>query len=158
MPIQENNYVKVLFRFHSNILDEETVETMWATIIDEKNGIYKLDSIPFYAPIAPDDIFCAEHDNKEQMLTYRKTIEHSGSTIVQVVLIDKSADINSIRDLFKDLGCISEKLNDSYFSMQVPSSVNYESIQRKLDFFVSKQTIDYAEPHISDKHSQEKNN
>ena len=58
MTKKNNKYTKVLFRYHSNVLDETTVETMWAIKVDEKNGIYKLDSIPFYGPqIATDDEF-----------------------------------------------------------------------------------------------------
>jgi hypothetical protein len=61
--------VKILFRFHCDVLDEETVETMWATIVDKDKGLYKLDSIPFYAPlVASDDIVFAEFDDQEQML------------------------------------------------------------------------------------------
>ena len=105
MTTQDNNYVKILFRFHSNILDEETVETMWATIVDKYKGLYKLDSIPFYATsVASDDIVFAEYDEQEQMLTYRETVEYSGNSTVQIVLMDNSKDINQIRDLFKELG------------------------------------------------------
>ena len=65
MTPQEDNYVKILFRFHSDVLDEETVETMWATIVDKNKGLYKLDSIPFYAPlVASDDIVFAEFDSQ----------------------------------------------------------------------------------------------
>ena len=38
--------VKILFQFYSDVLDRETVETMWAVIIDKEKGLYKLDSIP----------------------------------------------------------------------------------------------------------------
>ena len=34
--------VKILFRFYSNILNDWTIETIWASIIDEKEGKYKL--------------------------------------------------------------------------------------------------------------------
>ena len=34
---------KVLFKYHSNVLDELTVETMWAEVIDKDNGIFKLE-------------------------------------------------------------------------------------------------------------------
>src|SRR6266498_5771660 len=116
-----NNHVKILFRFFNKVLDEVTVETMWAIIVNEHKGLYKLDSIPFYAPlVASDDIVFAEYDEQEQMLTYRKTIEYSGNSTVQVVLMDKAKDVNTIRDLFKDLGCISEKVNEGYFSMEIP--------------------------------------
>ena len=60
MTNTDNNYVKILFRFYSDVLEEETVETMWATIVDKENGLYKIDNIPFYVPLlASDDIVFA---------------------------------------------------------------------------------------------------
>ena len=65
--MDNNNSKKVLFRYFSDVLEEETVETMWAETIDEENGIYRLDSIPFYGPlIATDDIFYAEFDENRR--------------------------------------------------------------------------------------------
>lgn len=50
---------------------------MWAIIVDEEKGLYKLDSIPFYAPdIASNDIIFAAFDNDEKMLIYRETVEY----------------------------------------------------------------------------------
>src|ERR1700722_5686234 len=106
MTQQHDNYVRILFRFYSNILEQDTVETMWAKVVDAGKGLFKLDSIPFYAPlVASDDIVFAEYDDSEQMLTYRNTVESSGNSIVQVVIIDKTKDINSIREIFEKLGC-----------------------------------------------------
>lgn len=148
-----DNYVKILFRFHSDVLDEETVETLWATVVDEKNGLYKLDNIPFYAPlVASGDIVYAEYDDFEERLTFRKTVEHSGNSTIQVVLIDKAADINSIRDIFNELGCESERANEGYFSMEVPASVDYSPIRRKLDELQQEGILDYAEPCLSEQH------
>lgn len=155
MTAKDDNYIKILFRFHSDVLDEETVETMWATIVDKDKGLYKLDSIPFYAPlVASDDIVFAEFDNREQMLTYRKTVEYSGNSTIQIVLMDKAKDINQIRDLFKELGCVSEKVNEGYFSMEIPSTVNYKKIKKKLDELETQETIGYAEPCLADGHRQ----
>jgi len=155
MTAKDDNYVKILFRFHSNVLDEETVETMWATIVDKDNGLYKLDSIPFYAPlVASDDIVFAEFDKQEEMLIYRKTVEYSGNSTVQIVLMDKSKDINQIRDLFKELGCVSEAVNEGYFSMEIPSTVDYKNIKKKLDELETKELIGYAEPCLADGHRQ----
>lgn len=149
-----NNHVKILFRFYSDVLDEWTVETMWAEIIDSEKGLYKLDSIPFYAPlVASDDIVQAEYDDTEQMLTYRKTISYSGNSTIAVVIMDKTRNIDEIREIFNDLGCISERVNDGYFSMEIPFDKDYIPIKRKLDELENEGVIDYAEPCLSDKHS-----
>ena len=96
-------------------LGELTKETMWSTIIDKDQGIYKLDNIPFYGPqIATDDEFYAEFDESEKMLTYKKTTKHSGNSIILVVITKKGLDKEIIRNRFKELDCKSEGLNDSY--------------------------------------------
>lgn len=155
MIAEDDNYVKILFRFHSDVLDEEAVETMWARIVDKDKGLYKLDSILFYAPlVASDDIVFAEFDDQEQMLTYRKTLEYSGNSTIQIVLMNKTKDINIIRDLFKELGCVSEKVNEGYFSMEVPSSVDYRKVKQKLDELELNETISYAEPCLAERHRQ----
>ena len=99
---------------------EWTVETMWADVVDADKGLYKLASIPFYGPlVASDDIIFAEYDEDEQRLTYRVTIENSGNSIGTIVIKDKTYEINNIRDIFKDMGCLSEHVNNAYFSKQV---------------------------------------
>ena len=134
MNRQDDNNVKVLFQFHSDIFDEEMVETIWATTVDKDKGLYKLENIPFYAPlVASNDIVFAEFDEQQQMLTYRRTVECSGNSMVQVVLMDKAKDINSIRKIFDELGCVSEKVNEGYFSMEIPALVDYKFIKQKLD-------------------------
>ncbi|WP_103068478.1 DUF4265 domain-containing protein [Aquimarina sediminis] len=149
----ENKYEKILFKYHSNILDELTVETMWAEEIDKNKGIYKLDNIPFYGPlIATDDEFYAEFDESEQMLTYQKTTKHSGNSIVLVIITQDGFDKEIIRDRFKELNCTSEGLNESYFSMEILKNVNYFEIQKLLVEYENDGILEYAEPCLSEKH------
>jgi Domain of unknown function (DUF4265) len=151
---QQENFVKILFRFYSNVLEQETVETMWATIVDIEKGLYKLDNIPFYgALVASDDIVFAEYDKTEEMLTYRKTVESSGNSIIQVVLMDKSKDINDIRKIFEEVGCLSKKVNDGYFTMKVLADKEYKPIRQKLTLLEKQGIIEFAEPCLSVKHS-----
>ena len=96
---QKNENVKIIFKFFSNVLDEWTVETMWAKAIDKTNGFYKLDTIPFYAPVASDDVVLAEYDQTEQQLIYRKTIQPSSNSTIQVVIMDKSFLTNDIHSI-----------------------------------------------------------
>ena len=150
--MQEDS-VKILFNFHSDIFNEEMVETMWATIVDSNKGFYKIDNIPFYVPlVASGDIVFAEFDEQQLMLTYRKTVEFSGNSTIQVVLIDKLKDINSIRKTFEKLGCDSEKVSDGYFSMEIPALVDYRLIKQKLDELEQNEIIGYAEPCLADQH------
>ena len=148
--------VKILFNFHSDIFDEQMVETVWADKVDQEKGFYKIDNIPFYIPlVASEDIVFAEFDETEQMLSYRKTIEYSGRTVVQVVIMDKTFETNTIRDIFFKLGCESEKANEGYFSMEIPANLDYKPIKKELDRMENTEIIGYAEPTISDKHRTE---
>ena len=152
MTQQNDTYVKILFRFYSDVLDEWTVETMWAQTIDSAKGHYKLDSIPFYASVASGDIVFAEYDETEQMLTYKETIEYSGNSTVQVVIMDKNVATNEIRDMFNALGCLSEKFKEGYFVIEIPADKDYRFIKQLLSDLQDKGVIDYAEPSLSDKH------
>ena len=152
MTQTKDTFVKILFRFFSNVLDQWTVETMWADTIDSNKGLYKLDSIPFYAPVASGDTVFAEYDETEQMLTYRETVEHSGNSTVQVVLLDTTTDINTIRDTFKYMGCLSEKLDDRYFAMEVPADKDYTPIRQRLTELEDNGIISYAEPCLANNH------
>ena len=160
MTKTDKKYEKILFKYQSNVLDELTVERMWAEIIDKENGIYKLDNIPFYGPIiATDDEFYAEFDESEQMLTYRKTTKFSGNSIVLVIITKNGFDKEIIRNRFKELNCKSEGLNDSYFSMEILKDINYYEIKKILTEYEKDGILEYAEPCLSEKHQTDlKNN
>jgi hypothetical protein len=149
---QDDNFVKILFRFYSVVLDEWTVETMWAETIDKDKGLYKIDNIPFYASINSDDIVLAEYDDTEGMLTYRETIEYSGNSLIQVVVMDKSVATNDIRDIFNSMGCKSGKFKEGYFVIEILADKDYKPIKQKLSELQDRGIIDYAEPVLSEKH------
>ena len=152
--MQEESHVKVLFRYYSNILEEETVETMWALPIDKENGLYQLDSIPFYGPdIAPDDIFYAEYDEDEEMLAFREVRQRSGSSVIQVVMMQEPFGTTEVREQLSALGCISESLNDRYFVAEVPGSIDYKPIQSLLSTLMNDGRIEYAEAVLSSQHA-----
>lgn len=152
----EEEYEKILFQFYSNVLDEETIETMWAIIVDKEKGLYRLDSIPFYAPnVAADDIIYAEFDEDQERLTYRHTVKASGNSTVQVVIMDSGTVTNEVREVFDSLGCSSEKYSEGYFVIDVPNSLNYTAVQNKLIELQNVGILDYAEPCLSKKHRLE---
>ena len=125
---------------------------MWAEVVDKDKGLYKIDSIPFYASIASDDIVFAEYDDTEKMLTYKETVEYSGNSLIQVVVMDKSVVTNDIRDIFNSMDCQSEKFKDGYFVIEILADKDYQPIKLKLTELHDGGVIDYAEPVLSDKH------
>ena len=152
MAEEQDKYVKIVFKFFSNILNESAVETLWATTINAENGLYKLDNIPFYAPVSCDDVVFAEFDEDEERLVYKQTIEHSGNSTIQVIVLDKNVPINDLREVFNELGCESEKFNNDYFVLQIPAALKYEPIRQKLIELEENKIINYAEPDLSDNH------
>lgn len=146
----------ILFRFHSAIFDEEIVETLSCEILDQENGIYRVESVPFYAPmVAPDDLIFAEFDEGENMMAYRETTEHSGSSVIQVVKMDEQTDIREITELFTEKGCRSEKCTEHYFSMEVHYDLDYAPIKELLEELESEKIASYAEPTLSEKHIED---
>ncbi|RYZ84365.1 MAG: DUF4265 domain-containing protein [Proteobacteria bacterium] len=152
--MQEEQHVEVLFRYHSDVLEEEVVETMWAVPVDEAAGLFRLDSIPFYGPpIATDDIFFAEHDADEEALTFREVREYSGNSIVQVIVMREPFGTTELRGRLMELGCPSEGLNDRFFVVEVPASVDYGPVKAFLSELAASEQIGYAEPVLSEEHS-----
>jgi hypothetical protein len=144
--------VKILFRFYSEILDEETTEIMWAEIVDLEKNYYRINNIPFYVPkLASGDLVWAEYNEAENMLTYRKTIEYSGNSIIHIIIMDDKLSVDAIRVMFDELGCDSEKINN-YFALEVPAYVDYQPVKKRLDELENDRMIDYAESCLSENH------
>lgn len=153
----EEKYDKILVRYFSNVLEEETVETLWVKTIDKENGIYKIDNIPFYGPeFSSNDIVFAEFDEFEEQLTFRNVVEYSGNSTIQIIVLNDNTDVEKLRDEFKTMNCESEGINKKYFVLDIPFETNYKPIFQRLLELESKSIIEFAEPQISEKHSNEK--
>ncbi|MFB9080448.1 DUF4265 domain-containing protein [Flavobacterium procerum] len=144
---------KILFKYYSDYLDEVVSETMWAEIIDLEKGLFKLDNIPFFGPlIATDDLFYAEYDEDEERYMHKKTIQNSGNSIVQIAILEKGFDKEVIREKLKNLNCLSEGLNETFFAAEITKDVDYSLVRSLLNEYESQEIIEYAEPCLSEKH------
>ncbi|WP_276380012.1 DUF4265 domain-containing protein [Flavobacterium sp. H4147] len=149
----QETHKKVLFKYYSDYLEDTVSETMWAEIIDLEKGLFKLDNIPFFGPlIATDDLFYAEFDTKEDRFVYKETIENSGNSIVQVLVLEKGFDKEIIREKLKVINCPSEGLNETFFAIEVVRDVDYSLVRNVLNEYEGEEIIEYAEPCLSDKH------
>jgi len=148
-----DNLVKILFNFYSDILDEQTTETMWAEVIDTEKGYYKIDNIPFYVPmLASGDIVFAEYDNDQQMLSYRETVEHSGNSTIHIIIMDDELEMPTLTKILVELGCSYEGMNDKYLALEIPADVDYVPVKRILDQMETDENIGYAETCLSNNH------
>ena len=153
----EEKSVKILTKYFSDVLDEMVVETLWAEVVDEGKGWYKIDNVPFYgADFSCGDVVLAEYDEAEMCLVYRKVVEHSGNSTVQVVILEDGFDIESLREKFNELGFSSEKAASGYFVLEIPFEKNYNIIYTKLLALQDKGLLEFAEPVLSEKHFKEK--
>ncbi|KAF2506756.1 DUF4265 domain-containing protein [Flavobacterium zhairuonense] len=144
---------KILFKYYSDYLEDNVSETMWAEIIDLEKGLFKLDNIPFFGPlIATEDLFYAEFDEKENRFVYKETIENSGNSIVQVLILEKGFDQEIIREKLKAINCQSEGLNETLFAVEIVRDVDYSLVRSILNEYEAQEIIEYAEPCLSDKH------
>ncbi len=149
----QNKEVKILFRFYSDLLEKNMVETVWAELVDENKGHYRIDNIPFYVPgIAPDDIIKAEFDENENFLIFKESIEYSGNSVIRVIKFDDTLDINILRNRFKELACTSERMDNKYFVIEIPKSVDYKSIKKELQKMEDSGILAYAEAVLSNEH------
>jgi len=154
MTPSEHSHIKFLYRFYSDTLEQETVETMWAIKVDADRGLYKLDSIPFYAKsLAVGDIIEVEHDDDEQALVLADIIEYSGHSAIQVIILGTSIMTDSLREIFHLLGCSTEKQMERYFAIDVSLDVDYKPIKQKLTELEANETISFAEACLSKQHS-----
>lgn len=144
---------KILFKYYSTYLEEIVSETMWAEILDSEKGLFKLDNIPFFGPlIATDDIFRAEYDENEKCFIHKETIEHSGNSIVQVLILEKEFDKEIIREKLKAINCLSEALNDTFLAVEITKNTDYSIVKNLLSEYEANAVIEFAEPCLSDKH------
>jgi hypothetical protein len=149
----ENTHTKILFKYYSDYLEDNVSETMWAEIIDLEKGHFRLDNIPFFGPlIATDDLFLAEYDETEKRLVFKKTLQSSGNSIVQIVILDKEFDKEIIIEKLKAINCLSEALNDTFLSVEIVRDVDYSIVKSLLSEYEELETIEFAEPCLSDKH------
>jgi len=147
---------EILFRFHSNLFDEEITEAITCEVIDLDSGIYRVHGVPFYAPmVAPDDLIHATFNADEGTTTYEQTTEHSGSSVVQIVKLDAETDMMEIIQLFKEKSCRIERYTENYFAMEVHYDQDYAPVKEKFEALENEQIASYAEPTLSEKHIED---
>jgi hypothetical protein len=156
MQNETHDHIQILFRGYNDMFEQDIEESLWAFVLDRENRLYQIDSIPFYTSlIASNDIVFADIEPETKQLVYQKTVSYSGHSTIQVVLNDETIDMDEIRDTFSKMQCVSEKVNDYFFVMDIPDEVDYKEVKTKLEELEADEKIEYAEPSLSDVHRKQ---
>lgn len=156
MTQETTEHVQIIFKSYSDLLEQEIEESLWAFVLDKANRLYQIDSIPFYTSlIASNDIVFADIDPATKELVYQKTVSYSGHSTIQIVMSDGGIAMEEIRDTFSKMRCVSEKVNDDFFVLDIPDDVDYKQVKAELDRLEAEEKIEYAEPSLSDVHRKQ---
>jgi len=144
MEEESKEYTKVYFEFFNDILEEDYVESVWAAIVNEKEGHYKLKNIPFFVKgYASEDTVYAELE--EERLIVKGLVEESGSSTIQIICF-KEENAGEIQKRLEELGCAWEGSHlPGYFSVDVSVDLDYEPIREYLSEQEKKEILGYRE-------------
>lgn len=142
-----NSKVTLVYR---DIEENIAEETIWAKPLE--NGLYQIDNIPFYAPnLSNKDIIAVEND--EGVLYFDDLIEASGHSTVQIIFFDDSKSKSLLKNL-EEIGCKWEGMKEQpYYTLDIPSNVNYKTVKDILDKETEANILDYKEACLSEIHS-----
>jgi len=134
---------------YRDVEDNIAEETIWAQPLEK--GLYQIDNIPFYAPnISNKDIIAVEDD--EGVLYFDDLIEASGHSTVQIIFFDDSKSKDLLKKL-EEVGCKWEGMKDEpYYTIDIPSNVNYDTVNDILKNGSEKEQFDYKESCLSENH------
>lgn len=139
---------KVRFEFYNNVLEREETETLWAEVVDEEHGLYKLDNIPFFVTgFAADDVVKAEKvdDGFPKVVGL---VEASGNSTIQIIFLKETKDENQHKILHKltAFGAEYEGMEGviaGYYSVNIPKDKDYGRILGYLN--ENKDNLDFRE-------------
>lgn len=152
----DNKHVKIAFEIEQ---DEDgwppaTTETLWA--IDLGDGTYKIDNIPFFAPLlACGDIVTAER-KYDDMLYYVDTVIDSEHSTIRI-FFENENKIKEVYSKLEKIGCGIEGGEDykHMTSVDVLPNTNFKEVTDYLQEMENNDYILYEESCISEYHQNQ---
>lgn len=144
-------FVKVVFRFESPVLEEETEEILWAKETGEaKFRLEELSSLGL--PLSLGDEFSARQDKETNAWIFDDFLESSGASVLLIAVLDEEEDMDALRMRFTDLGCTSKVINPQFFALGIPADLPLISVTEVLVEKAEAGKLGYAEANVSEKH------
>ena len=136
--------IKVVYYDQENNL---AIETLWAT---KEGEYYRIKNIPFFASnLSYNDLIKVELDNNE--MYFDELIESSGHSTLQIVFFNDEL-VSQSKSHLLELGCSWEGSHKkNYISVDIPSTVEYNSVKNYLDKLEMQNKLSYREACLAHK-------
>jgi Domain of unknown function (DUF4265) len=120
-------------------------ETIWVEDLGENR--YRIDNIPFYVcDISPNDV--VEGDFIGDHIVFRRVIFKSKLSVIRIIFFDRSKSDSVMAELVR-AGCRWEGSHlSNLYSIEVPDSVDFQTIIKLLNEQTARGIIDYEEASI----------
>lgn len=119
-------------------------ESMWAKPLG--NNLFKIKNIPFYVyGLNFHDIVRATADPEELKPRIRELVEPSGHKTFRVFFNKdiKRGQQEKVLDLMKELTISYERANDTFFSLDMEPTGNYQGVFDRLEEFEKQNILDF---------------
>lgn len=150
----EQPYKQIVIKYHSEVLEREAQEVLWAVELDSEKGLYQIDNIPYYGPaLSCEDLIIATFNHELKQLEYQDVYKLSGNSTIQVMV---QQDKYNRDDLYNEILMAQteiEVVDDFYFVISVPAKTDYRNVYAILAELEQENVIAFAEPVLSPKHS-----
>ena len=132
------------------LVDDDDIETLWAVALG--NNLFRLDNSPFYTyGISWQDIVEATEE-AEDFYEFVRIVEKSGNRTVRIIFQNFTGNDEQGKRILKDLenlGCSFEGINSKLISINIPSTVDFDSVVNYLSGRNDLQW-EYADPSYGD--------
>lgn len=150
----KEQYEQIAIQYHSEVLEKETEEILWGILVDQDKQLFQIDNIPFYGPeLSCEDIVHAVYDEKEKRYQLVHLEQPSGNSTIQVMVLKEKYNRDDLYNEILYAQTEIELVDDYYFVINVPAPTDYKNVYAILAALEEEQTISFAEPNLSPKHS-----
>ena len=114
-------------------------ESIWGIELD--NNFFEINNIPFYTKDVSfgDSVSVIE---KNEHLYYEKTVKSSGNSTIRIIFFDEEKAEECINYIEK-MGCTYEKFSSTFISINIPITLNIETVLNYLEYLSTQEIADY---------------
>ncbi|WP_373741066.1 DUF4265 domain-containing protein [Neisseria sp.] len=114
-------------------------ESIWG--IELADNLFKIDNIPFYTDdVSYEDTVSVKEENGH--LYYKKTVQSSGNSTIRIIFFDEEK-VDECLARLEQIGCEYERFSSVFIAINIPITLNIETVLTYLQYLSAQETADY---------------